>query len=102
MSAPPFTLVYTKDAEDVLVELAKRPQDAAKLKQVKKALRFLRDQGPRHSSLNSHQYKSLTGPNGEPVWESYVQNHAPSAWRIWWTYGPAADMITVTFIGPHP
>jgi hypothetical protein len=52
--------------------------------------------------LNSHRYRSLDSVFGETVWESYVENHAPSAWRIWWLYGPDDDMITVVDLGPHP
>lgn len=69
---------------------------------MKKALRLLRDVGPSHPGLESHKYHSLRGPNGEDVWESYVENHTPSAWRIWWVYGPDADTLTITTVGPHP
>jgi hypothetical protein len=31
-----------------------------------------------------------------------VENDAPSAWRIWWFYGPDRGEITVVNIGPHP
>ncbi len=55
-----------------------------------------------HTGLHSHKYHSITGPNGEDVWESYVENRTPGAWRIWWIYGPDADTLTVVTIGPHP
>ena len=102
MSAPPFELLYTDEAEEVLNDLAAKAQYANKLKKVRKALRLLRDPGPSYPGLQSHLYQSLKGPNGEPVWESYVENNAPSAWRIWWIYGPEADQITIIIIGPHP
>jgi hypothetical protein len=101
MSAPPFTLLYTDEAQAVMNDLQTRPRDV-KTKKVKKALRLLRDVGPSHRGLESHKYHSLTGPNGEDVWESYVENRTPSAWRIWWVYGPDADTLTITTIGPHP
>lgn len=102
MSAPPYDLVYTTEAEKVINDLRSKAQYATKLKKVRKALRLLADPGPTYPGLNSHQYQSVKGPGGEPVWESYVENHTPSAWRIWWIYGPDADMITVVTIGPHP
>jgi hypothetical protein len=43
------------------------------------------------------------------MWDSYVENRTPGAWRIWWMYGPdeirddqAVAVITVLDIGPHP
>ncbi|PQM49851.1 hypothetical protein C5U48_23390 [Mycolicibacter virginiensis] len=101
MSAPPFTLLYTDEAQAIMDELLTRPPDV-KTKKVKKALRLLRDIGPSHPGLESHKYHSLTGPNGEEVWESYVENRTPSAGRIWWVYGPGADTLTIATIGPHP
>lgn len=101
MSAPPFTLLFTREAQEVLEALAK-PAHRTKNAKVRKAMRLLRDVGPSHPGLNSHKYHSLTGPNGEEVWESYVENRTPVAWRIWWIYGPALDTITLVTVGPHP
>jgi len=39
------------------------------------------------------------------VWDSYVENKTPGAWRIFWHYGPdEADqkVITILAITPHP
>jgi len=94
VSAFSFALVYTDEALRVLDDLAK-PAYAAKLKKAKKTLRLLRDVGPGHPALNSHKCQSLTGPNGEDVWESYIENRTPSAWRIWWLYGPTPDTLTI-------
>lgn len=102
MSAPPYLLRYAEEAAKVIDKLRSKKQYEAKLKKVKKAIRFLRDNGPTHPGLNSHQYKTFTGPNGEQVWQSYVENHTPGAWRIWWMYGPKPDTITILFIGEHP
>ena len=77
-------------------------KDSGKYKKVLRTLARLRDQGPSYPGLNSHKYSSLTGPRGEEVWESYVENHTPSAWRIWWVYGPEADALTIVSVGPHP
>jgi hypothetical protein len=93
-----FQLVFTAEAASVLERLARSPN---KLKKLRKALALL-EANPRHPGLQSHQYESLAGPNGEKVWESYVENRTPGAWRIWWWYGPGKQQITVLTIGPHP
>jgi hypothetical protein len=101
VSAPPFRLVVTPDARKVIDSL-RAPTYRTKEKKVAKALRLLQDAGPSHPGLNSHRYESITGPAGEEVWESYVENRTPSAWRIWWSYGPEPGHITIVMIGPHP
>lgn len=102
MSAPPFVLLYTREAERVLDELRAKQQYELKLKKVRKALRLLERAGPRHPGLHSHHYQSVPGPDGAALWESYVENKTPSAWRIWWIYGPKDEQITVVTTGPHP
>ncbi|MGO1054900.1 hypothetical protein [Crossiella sp. CA198] len=102
MTAPPFQLLYTAEAEQVLDDLLAKKQYEAKLKKVRKALRLLAQAGPRHPGLHSHDYKSVPGPGGATLWESYVENRTPSAWRIWWIYGPDDGQITIVTIGPHP
>lgn len=101
MNAPPFQLVYTDEARAVLMDL-ERPRHSVKRKKVLKTLRLLRDIGPAHPGLNSHKYHSRSGPQGEDLWESYVDDRTPGAWRIWWIYGPEDDMITIVTLGPHP
>ncbi len=103
MNAPPFTLLYTREAEKVLGDLRDGgAQYAVKLKKVRKALRLLEQLGPRHPGLRSHAYHSVPGPGGATLGESYVENKTPSAWRIWWIHGPGADQITIVTLGPHP
>ncbi len=103
MNAPSFALLYTREAEKVLGDLRDGgAQYTVKLKKVRKALRLLEQRGPRHPGLQSHAYHSVPGPGGAMLWESYVENKTPSAWRIWWIYGPAADQITIVTAGPHP
>jgi hypothetical protein len=101
VSASPFDIRLSQEAADILHDLAK-PSHHGREKKVKKALRILREVGPSHPGLNSHKYQSITGPNGEGVWESYVENRTPSAWRIWWWYGPDEGQITILTMGPHP
>jgi hypothetical protein len=98
---PPFSLRFSDEARDALSQLTSSPQHAKKLKKVRKALGRL-EVDPRHPGLRSHKYSSLHGQDGEDVWDSYVENNTPSAWRIFWHYGPGASVITVVSITPHP
>ncbi len=72
-------------------------------KQFVKTLNFLTS-NPKHPGLNTHEYDSLDHPykKGEKVWEAYIQNQAPGAYRLFWCYGPHAGEITVIAITPHP
>jgi hypothetical protein len=36
------------------------------------------------------------------VFESYVQNRTPGAYRVFWCYGPEQGQITIVAITPHP
>ena len=94
-------LKFSREAAQILEDLAAAPQYAKKLKKVHKSLGLLQ-QDPRYPGLHSHKYSSLSGAGGEDVWDSYVENKTPGAWRIFWHYGPDEDTITVITIGPHP
>lgn len=93
---------FTPEAERIMEELKGDRSQQVKNQKVRKALRLLSDPGPTYPGLHSHKYQSVKGPGGEDVWESYVENHTPGAWRVWWTYGPAEDGITILTVGPHP
>lgn len=95
-----FKLRFTPTASTALTELS-TPGNRARLRKVQSALGRL-ELDPRYPSLNSHKYHSIHGVNGEEIWESYVENATPSAWRIFWHYGPGADTISVVSITPHP
>lgn len=97
----PFRLRFTPAAQATLKELESQPQHAVKLRKVRKALGLLQ-RDPRHPGLRSHTYSSLQGANGEGVWDSYVENRTPSAWRIFWHYGPDEGVLTILMITPHP
>ena len=97
----PFALTFTTEAQLTLADLAADPSHAMKLKRVRKALALPED-NPRHPGLRVHPFRSLAGPNGEPIWEAYVENRTPQAWRIWFWYGPSRNGITILAIGPHP
>lgn len=93
-------LRFTREAAKVLKDLESPPHQI-KLKKVRKCLAMLQN-NPRYPGLNSHKYQSLKGTDGSDVWESYVENKTPGAWRVFWQYGPGEHVITVLTIGPHP
>jgi len=80
------------------------PNQQAKLRKVRRALARLAE-NPRHPGLASHRYESFPVDREVKVWDSYVENNTPSAWRIFWRYGPdepGQSVITILAIGPHP
>ena len=95
------SLRITKEAQRVLDDLAGSKQYEKKLRKVRKTLGLIQ-RDPRYPGLNSHKYSSLSGANDEDVWESYVENRTPGAWRIFWHHGPGDNQITIITIGPHP
>jgi hypothetical protein len=70
-------------------------------KKLIKVLGYLAE-NPRHNSLVSHEIDDLTRKYGFKIFQSYLENNTPSAGRIFWTYGPDKQDITVLAIEPHP
>lgn len=97
----PFKLRITDEAAQVLKDLGSKAQYEKKLGKVRRTLGLI-ESDPRYPGLNSHKYDSISGVAGEEVWESYVENNTPSAWRVFWHYGPGSGAITILTIGPHP
>ncbi|WP_031509442.1 hypothetical protein [Streptomyces megasporus] len=104
-----YQLRFSDDADRTLTELEEGGKaTASKLKKVRKALAHLQHD-PRYPGLHSHQYESFPGHSDVKVWDSYVENRTPGAWRIYWRYGPnekndlneEIPVITVLVIGPH-
>jgi bisphosphoglycerate-dependent phosphoglycerate mutase len=96
-----FTLKFTPQAEADLQSLAADQSLLKRLKAVRKALGYL-ETNPRHPGLNTRKYSTLTGPNGEEIFEAYAENKTPAAYRIFWFYGPDSKEITIIAITPHP
>ncbi len=53
---------------------------------------------PKYKGLNSHKYSSLNEKYGCEIWESYVQNKTPGAWRLFWRYGKDENTITLLML----
>lgn len=96
-----FALKFSTQAEADLKSLENDNSLLKRLKAVRKALGYL-ETNPRHPGLNTHKYSSLSGPNGEDVFEAYAENKTPAAYRIFWFYGPDKKEITIVAITPHP
>lgn len=96
-----FRLIFQPEAEGQLEQLSAAPDQLVRYKAVLKALGRLQT-NPRHPSLNTHKYHGLSAPNGQDMFEAYAQNHTPSAYRIFWHYGPKPGEITIYAITPHP
>jgi len=99
---------FLPSALETLRELEGSPHQESLLKQVRKTLAFL-ETNPRHPSLQTHKYRSLRGPNGEEVFEAYVQNQTAAAYRVFFFYGPdrtegkrRIPVLTILAITPHP
>ena len=98
-----FGLIFARSAQRALDELESSPRHAGLLKQIKKSLGYLQH-NPKHPSLHTHPYSSIEHPYhpNEKVFEAYAQNRTPSAYRIFWCYGPNKSQITIIAITPHP
>jgi len=93
-----FKLSFTREAASVLKKL--EAERDPKLKKVRKALGLL-EANARHPGLATHEFTSLSGPAGETVFEAYIENRTPGAWRIFWYYGSDHGTIRVLNIAAH-
>jgi len=102
-------LRFTLEADKQLTAIENDPSLRAVLKQLGKTLRYL-ETNLRAKSLQTHEYQSLTRRYGIKVFEAYVQQKTPTAYRVFWHYGPdevrkdgkRIPVITIIVITPHP
>jgi hypothetical protein len=101
-------LRFTDESSKQLKALAADPAKRGLHLQVLKTLGLL-ELNTRHPGLNTHEYRSLIGANGERVWEAYAQNQTPGAYRVFFHYGPdegsgkkRIPILTIVAITPHP
>ena len=102
-------LRFTDTANEHLDSLENDHALEGVLKQVRKTLGYL-ETNIRSKSLQTHEFESLTRRYGKKVFEAYVQQNTPSAYRIFWHYGPDETdkdgkriaVITILAIIPHP
>jgi len=77
------------------------PIDRALARKLAKAVRHIA-QNPAHPGLHSHEIAPLMARYGVKVFQSYLENNAPGAGRIFWVYGLLRHFITVIGLEPHP
>jgi hypothetical protein len=102
-------LRFTLEADKQLTIIENNPSLKGVLKQVRKTLRYL-ETNLRSESLQTHEYQSLTRRYGIKVFEAYVQQKTPGAYRVLWHYGPdetskdgrRIPIIAIIAITPHP
>ncbi len=96
-----FRILLTTEAASNLEKLGSDPSKKKRLNAVRKSLGYL-ENNPKHPSLNTHEYNSLTRQFGIKIFEAYAENKTPEAYRIFWHYGPDKSEITIIAITPHP
>lgn len=94
-----FRVEFSAEARDTLVNL--QELDYKKYNKVLKTLGLM-SLNLRHPRLNTHKYESLSNREGQEVFEAYVENRTPGAFRVFWYYGPGQGVITVLAITHHP
>ena len=96
-----FKIRFTEEADDQFLNLNSQKIRKYNLKPSGKALAYM-NANLRHPSLKTHKFDDMESPFEGDVFESYVQNKTPGAYRIFWTYGPGRAEITILAITPHP
>jgi hypothetical protein len=96
-----FEIFLTDEAKHQLERLKKDKGLEKRYNAVKKTIRFL-SENPRHKSLKTHEFTSLTGPREEKIFEAYAEQSTPAAYRMFWYYGPDKNQTSILAITPHP
>lgn len=96
-----FILEFSPLAVEHFKRLQENPSHKRIFKEVCKALAYM-ETNLRHPSLNTHEFSSLKGAQGEKVYEAHAQQKTPGAYRIFWHYGPGKSVISIIGITPHP
>lgn len=96
----PSKLIFSPRAAQRLFELENDRGKQGLLKQITKSLEFLKE-NPRHPSLRTHKYKEFSEYYGKEIFEAYVQQYTPGAYRIFFYYSGKSE-ITIIAITPHP
>lgn len=94
----PHELVYTELAIASLDWL--EIHDKPRAKKVHKTLGLM-EVNLRHPGLNSHKMGGMTAPDGRDLFEVYVENNTPGAFRILYCFGPAPNQLTILAITKH-
>jgi len=102
-------LRFTPTADAQLRAIQNTPALKGVLKQVNKTLGYL-ETNLRAKSLQTHKHESLSMRYDREIFEAYIQQHTPGAYRVFWHYGDdevntegdRISIITIVAIVPHP
>ena len=102
-------LRFTPTADEQLSLIEGDPALQGVLKQVRKTLGYL-ETNLRAKSLQTHKHESLSIRYKREIYEAYVQQNTPGAYRVFWHYGDdeidkkgnRIPVVTVIAIIPHP
>ncbi len=114
-----FSIQWSEPANITYDELRRKAEDSLRARQAKGKKKSSRSEGlfkqiqktiellsndPKHPSLQTHEYDSIEHPydKKQKVFEAYVQNNTPGAYRVFWCYGREKGAITIIAITPHP
>jgi hypothetical protein len=114
-----FALIWMPEAKTAYDDLKSKAEASLVSRQKKRKTKSSRDEGlfkqvyktvallasnPKHPGLQTHDYHSLLHPYDpkQKIFEAYAQNQTPSAYRVFWCYGPGKQQITLIAITPHP
>ena len=95
-----FKIKWTHIAEEQYNKIKNDNSRHGLLEQVKKTIKFL-SVNPRHGSLNTHEYETLTQQFGQKVFVAYIQNQTSAAYRLFFYYSGKSE-ITIQAITKHP
>jgi hypothetical protein len=93
-------LIFSDKAKKDLRKLKMAGQNS-KLRKIKNTLDKL-EENLRHPGLHTHKNDSFRENIDAEVFQSYVENNTPCAYRVFWHYGSEKDIITILSIIPHP
>ena len=96
-----FTIYLTEQAQADYDALQADAGLKKRAKAVDKTLSFLAE-NPRHPSLQTHEFTSLSHLFGRKIFEAYAEQNTSAAYRVFWYYGPSRKEITVVAITQHP
>lgn len=100
MNEKPVRVDLSPDVDAWFQGEAAAPKPSEKFKKAKKAVRMMREIGPAYPSFCTHQMDYLKGPGGRTIWNSYVENKTPQAWRMYWVRTDDGAVYIVS-LGPH-
>ena len=95
-----FKLQFSEVAKLKLLDLEQDKSKKGLLEQLRKVLGLM-ETNLKHPSLNTHKFSGISCKLGD-VFESYVQNNTPGAYRVFWAYGPSRGELYILDITSHP